>query len=97
VTSGEQRTTLDGYEQIRDLRFVGIADHMADAGKGGEIFRGALRVASGDNDFGARIGGVDFADGVACLGVGGSGDGAGVEDNHVGGMRLDRSGAALVE
>jgi hypothetical protein len=40
---------------------------------------------------------VDFADGVAGLGVGGGGYGAGVEDDDGGGCGIRRWGAAAVE
>ena len=43
-----------------DLGFVGVADDEGDAGEGGEFFRGALGVASGDNDFAGGVGGVLF-------------------------------------
>jgi hypothetical protein len=66
------------------LGFVGIADDEGDTGKGGEFFGGALGVAAGDDDFCGRVGGMEFTDGVAGLGVGGGGDGAGVEDDDVG-------------
>src|SRR5580692_12059796 len=77
--------------------FVGIADDMGDAGKDGQFFGGALRVAPGDDQAGVGILRVDFADGVAGLGVGGSGHRAGVEDNDGGGGGVGGSRAAAVK
>ena len=73
-----------------------IADYMANAGKRGEIFRGTLSVASGDDDFGLRIGSMDFADGVAGLRVCSSGDRAGVQDNEFGGIGVFGDCASLL-
>jgi len=67
-----------GDQEIGNLRFVGIADDVEDAGEGGEFFRGALGVAAGNDDSRGGIGGVEFADGIAGLGIGSGGDGAGV-------------------
>ena len=36
--------------QIRDLRFVRVANHKGHAGECGNFFGGALRVAAGDDD-----------------------------------------------
>jgi hypothetical protein len=52
-----------------DLGFVGVADDEGDAGKRGEFFGSALGIAAGDDDAGGRIAGVDFADGIASLGI----------------------------
>src|ERR1700675_1864579 len=92
---------IDGRERRRDeiwdLGFVGVADYDGDAGEGGEFFRGARGVAAGDDDFGDGVGGVEFADGVASLSVGGGGDSAGVEDDDVGGGCRRGRGTAAVE
>ena len=79
---GNRRERLD---QRGNLRSVGIADHEGDAGEGGNFFRRALGVTAGNDDARGGIGGMDFADGVAGLGIGRSSDGAGVEHDHVGG------------
>ena len=83
-------------EELGNLGFVGIADDEGDAGKSGEFFGGTLGVAAGDNDASRGIGGVEFADGVAGLRVGGGGDGAGVEDDDVGDGRVRGKGKALL-
>ena len=57
---------------------MGIAYYVGYAGEGGQFFWGALGVATGDDDFRGGVVSVDFADGVAGLGVGGGGYGAGV-------------------
>jgi len=63
---------------------VGIAYYVGDAGEGCQVFRGALGIAASDNDGGGGFGGVNFADGLAGLGVGGCGDRTGVENDHIG-------------
>ncbi len=63
---------------------MGIADDEGDSRESGKLFGGALGVAAGDDDARGGISGVEFADGVACLGVGGSGDGTGVQYDDVG-------------
>ena len=84
-------------DEIRNLRFVGIANDEGDARKGGDFFGGALGVAAGDENFCGGILRVDFADGVASLCVCGGGDGAGVDDDEFGVLRRRCSGAAAVE
>ena len=76
-TKSELTGSRAGYE-VGDLGFVGIAYYEGDAGEGGQFFRGALGVAAGDDNLGGGICGVEFADGVAGLGVSGGGYGAGV-------------------
>ena len=78
------------------MGLVGIADYEGDAGQGSDFFRGALGVAAGDDDAGCGICGMEFADGVAGLGVRGGGDGAGVEDHEVGGVGIRSNGVALI-
>ena len=80
-----ERGPSGGSDKIGDLRFVGVADDEGDAGKGGDFIGGALGVTAGDDDLSIGIGGMEFADGVAGLGVGGSSDGARVDYDHVGG------------
>src|SRR5690242_165110 len=63
---------------------MGVADDERDAGERGQLFGSALGVTAGDDEARGGIAGMDFADGVAGLGVGGGGDGAGVEDDEVG-------------
>ena len=69
--------------QIGDLGLVGVANDVADAGECGEIFGSALGVAAGDEDACSRITGMNLADGVASLGIGGRGYGAGVDDHEI--------------
>src|SRR5208282_10100 len=80
-----------------DLGFVGIADDPGDAWEGGKFFGGALGVAARDDKASLRILGVEFADGVAGLGIGGGGYGAGVEDDDGGGGGIGGGGAAAIE
>ena len=70
-----------------NLRLVRVADDEGDAGKRSEIFRSALSIATGGDDAGAGVGGVNLADSVAGLGVGRRSDGAGVDDDEVSGVR----------
>src|SRR5882724_2820997 len=74
-----------------------ISYYPGHAGESGQIFGGALGVAAGGDNFCVGIAGVDLADGVAGLGVGGCGDRAGVYDYHVGGVRVAAGSTAAVE
>ena len=94
--SEEQRARSDGVEEFGDLGFVGIADNIGDPGEGSEFFGGTLGVATGYDDASGGIGGVELADGVAGLRVGGRGYGAGVEDDDVGDGRVRGKGIALL-
>ncbi len=76
---------------------MGVADDPGHAGKRGELFGSALGVAAGDDDAGGWILGVDFANGVACLRVGGGCDRASVYDDDVGGGGFGRDDTATVE
>ena len=75
---------------------MGIANDEGNACETSDVFRGALRVTTSDNDACGRIRRVDLADGVASLSVGGGGDGAGIENNDVGRRALGRGRAALL-
>ena len=68
----------DGLEKIGDLRLVRIADDEGNSRENRQFFGSALGVAAGDDDARGGIGGVEFADGVARLGICGGGDGTGV-------------------
>ena len=74
------------------LVLVRVADHRTYAREGGDFFRGALRVAAGDDDLAAGVVAMNAADGGAGVLVGRGGYGAGVEDNDSG---LGRVGGAL--
>jgi len=69
---------------VGELVFVGVADDGADAGERGNFFGSALGVASGDDNFCGRILAAYAADGGAGILIGGSGDGASVEQDEVG-------------
>jgi hypothetical protein len=56
-----------------------------------------LRVAAGDDDLRGGIYGVELADGVASLGIGGGGYGASVQDYYVGSTWGICQGAAAIE
>ena len=60
---------------------VGVADNPFDAIERCELFGRALRIASGNEDTSAMIRGMNVADRIARLRVGGSGDGACVQDD----------------
>ena len=70
------------------LMLVGIADDQSHAGQRGDLFRGALRVTSGDHDSGLRILAADAADGGARILIGAGRDGAGIQDDD-GSLRGD--------
>jgi len=74
----------NGVEDSGDLGLVGVSDDEGNAGESGDFFRGALGITAGYEDARGRIGRVDFADGIAGLGVSGGGNGAGVENHDVG-------------
>src|SRR5260221_6306423 len=86
-----------GEDEAGNLGFVGIADNERDAGESGQFFGGALGVTAGDENFGGGILRVDFANGIAGLRVGGGCDGAGVDDDELGGLRRSRGCAAAVQ
>src|SRR5271157_2512836 len=85
----------NGLEKTGDLRLVGIPDNKRDSRENRKLFGGALRVAAGDDDARGGIGGVKFADGLARLGVRGSGDGTGVQNDDVGPVSVAGEMAAL--
>src|ERR1700730_15084414 len=81
-----------------ELVLVGVADDLAHPGQGGDFFRGALRVASGDHDPGGGIVGRNAADRAAGGLVSRGGHRASVENNDfrvLGGARA--SEALLLE
>ena len=71
-------------EKPGDLGLVGIADDEGNAGEGSDFFGRTLRITTGNEDARGRVGGVDFANRVTCLSVGGGSDRAGVENYYVG-------------
>lgn len=71
--------------ELGNLRLVGIADDPGNAWEGGEFFRGALGIATGGDDSSGGVGGMDFADCFAGLGVRGSRNCAGVDHDEIGG------------
>jgi hypothetical protein len=65
---------------VKDLRLVRITDNECNAGKPRDL-PGALGIASGDDDFGEGIGGMDLRMASrAC--IGGGGNGAGIQHNE---------------
>ena len=70
------------------MGLVGVADDEGNSGEGGDFFGRTLGITTGHEDARGRIGSVDFADGVAGLGVSGCGDGAGVKHDDVGCGRI---------
>jgi len=69
--------------QARDFGLVRIADDEVNACELRDFFRGALRVATRDDNARAGIGAVNLVHRFASLGIGGSRDGAGIQDDHV--------------
>ena len=63
---------------------MGVTYDEGDAREEGEFFGGTLGVTSGDQNFCGWILGMNFANGVARLSVGGGGDRAGVDDDELG-------------
>lgn len=84
-------------DEIGNLGFVGISDDEGDAGEGGDFFGSALSVAAGDENFCGGILRMNFADGVASLGVGRGSDSAGVDDDKFGVNRRNRRGTSAAE
>src|SRR5260370_26171222 len=78
------RGAVERIDEVRDLGLVGIADDPGNAGERGQLFGSALGVATGDDDADGGVGGVKLTNRVAGLGIGGSRDGAGVDDDDVG-------------
>src|SRR6185437_7935844 len=74
-------------EAGRELGFHGIADYGGDALEPGDFIRRALGVTSGNGYFRGGMIAMQLADGEARFGIGGGGDGAGVEHHPVGGFR----------
>ena len=83
--------------ELGDLGFVGVADDPGNARKGSKLFGSALSVAAGDDDAGAGIGGVELANGVAGLGVGGGGDRTSIDHDDVGVRGFARRSKAAFE
>src|ERR1700691_2378814 len=73
-----------GQYDVGEFVFVRVANDGADAGECGDFFRSTLGVASGDDDFCRWILAADAADGSSGILIGGSGDGASVEQDEVG-------------
>jgi hypothetical protein len=67
---------------LREFMFVRIADDQADAGQCGNLFGGALRVASCHYDLSVGILTADAADSGARILIGTCGNGAGVHHNY---------------
>ncbi len=75
-------------EQIGDFGFVGIAHHPFDAGQRGQLIGRALGIAAGDENARLRIFAMDAAHGLAHVFVGERSDGAGVQNDEVGGAAI---------
>src|ERR1700751_2825900 len=84
-------------EELGNLGLMGVADDEGNAGESCNFFWGALGITAGYQDACGGIGEVEFADGVAGLGVSRGGDGAGVKNDDVGCGRIGRKNAALFE
>ena len=73
-----------------------VADNGIDSGQGGEFFRSALGIATGDDDPGIRISAADAADPGARLAIGFSGYAAGIDDNNSCGIGIGGGRESLV-
>jgi len=71
------------FREPRNLRLMRIADDVRHAGKGGEIFRRALRIATRGDDARGWICAMDGPDRAARLRIGRRCDGASVHDDDV--------------
>ena len=89
------RDRADGVDEIGDLGLVGIADNERNAGESGDFFRGTLGIATGYQNARGGIGGVNLADRVAGLGIGGGGYGTSVENDDVGSRTIPRKNRTL--
>jgi hypothetical protein len=67
-----------------EVVFVGVADYCGHAGEAGDFFGGALSVASGDDDSCRGVLAADAADGGAGILIGGTCDGASIQNHQVG-------------
>ena len=65
-------------------RLVAVADDGGDTGNFGQLLRGALRVAAGDDDARRGAAAMDAADVGAGFAIGFGGDATGVDDDDVG-------------
>ena len=72
---------------------MAVTDDGGDAGKAGQFLRSALGVAAGGDNAGSGIEAVGAANIGAGLAVGFGGDAAGVDDHHIGVLRLAFWGA----
>lgn len=86
LRDADLRVVVRRRNNIRNLRFVRIADHPLHAWERGNLIGRALCVTAGDEDLRFRIIAMDAADGVAQVVVGAGGDSAGIEDNKPGGI-----------
>ena len=91
------RGDRERIDELGDLGLVGIADDPGDTGERCQFFGSALGVAADDDNADGGVGGVELSNGVAGLSVGGGCDGAGVDDDYVGGCRGGGRGATTVE
>jgi len=69
------------------LMLVGIADHGGDAREGGDLFGGALGVASGDDNFGQRVLALHATNGGPRVLIGGGGNRTRIQDDEIGACR----------
>ena len=76
-------------DQSRQLLFVGVAHHAADALHSGDFLGRTLRVTTGHHDAGAGVLAVNPPDRLTGLGIGSPSDGAGVDDHDVRGRSLE--------
>jgi hypothetical protein len=66
---------------------MAVADDGKDSGQSGNFIRRALRIAAGDDDASLRIAPLDAANVSAGVAIGFRGDGAGVDNHHIGRRR----------
>lgn len=91
------RVARKRVDKTWDLGLMGVADDPCHTWENGELFGGALGIAAGDDETGGGVLCVNFADGVAGLGVSGGGYGACVEDDDGGRGGIGGLGAAAIE
>ena len=85
-------------QKAANLVLARVSDDPSNPRQRCQLLRAALRVAAGDENLRSRVPPVNSADGLPQLGIGGSRNGAAIEDDHVGlPLILGRLKAALDE
>ena len=84
IDQGAQRDEAVSGGDLSQTMLVRVADDERNAVEGGDLLRGTLRIAAGNNDSGSGIRAMDAPDRRPCILIRGRGDGAGVQDDDFG-------------